>query len=183
MLGHIDPFFQLALTQWPLFLNNSQHIFDNLSPNDPFFWHFVNIVKFLSTMCQHLYFTCKICLIPTVWPPFLVRSFHWWPPYLEKNLTEGPLVSGCFPSIPVTSQVKCPPPPPAALGEGKLCSHWWNISFTLLDSVRWKGRGGLLGNQWQLCPNVSSSAAKDFIFRRGGGPGWPWQTSVIQCHW
>ena len=51
----------------------------------------------------------KMCLILTVWPPFLFS--HWMTPlFAEKSLTERLLIWSCCPSNPVTSKVECPSP-------------------------------------------------------------------------
>ena len=110
----------------PLF-NNLQPIFDNLSPNDPYFDNMSKFsfffLKFLSNMCPNLYFMWKI-------GQYLYNSHHLipffgcltnWPPFFgEKSLTERRLPLSCCPSIPVTSKVEYPPP-----GPGVVTSTWW----------------------------------------------------------
>ena len=76
MRGHIDPIFNSLSTIDLHFLTRSHlmtsffmPIFDNLSPNDHFFFHFSSkfsiffFFKIVVKMCSNVYFAWKICQI------------------------------------------------------------------------------------------------------------------------
>ena len=118
MFGQIDSLFPTRshpLTPFsthsypmPPFFNNSQPIFDNLSPNDPFF---VNILLKFSIFSELFVKQNmpKFVLILTERPPFW--SSHWMTPlFVEKSLTERPLVLSYSPNTPVPFKVECPLP-------------------------------------------------------------------------
>ena len=116
--GHIDPLFYSLLSPIDLLFNDSHKIFDNLSPNDPFFLKtFHQNLHFFRNFCQKwsgkiCIFTQKIgqiCLILTVCSPFVVFSLN-DPLFRRKIYHRKPLVSSCCPSTPITSKVECPPP-------------------------------------------------------------------------
>ena len=106
----------------PFFNNfNLRPIFDNLSPNDPYFDNMskFSFFVFFLNFCQKCVQICilcgklaNICIILTIWSPFFGCLTNWPPFFGEKSLTERRLPLSCCPSIPVTSKVEYPHPGP-----------------------------------------------------------------------
>ena len=93
MCGHIDPHFSTrSHPQTPFLNNNSQPIFDNLSPNDPLFLqHFDKFSIFFGSLCQKCVQICirpgklvKICLILIIWPLHSFGPLTEWPLFWRK---------------------------------------------------------------------------------------------------
>ena len=105
-LSPIDPFFRLALTQWPPFLMIHNQ-FSTISHR---------VTSFLTTGRQNFHFfsskffvqnVSKFVFCP-VWLPFF-RSSYWMTPFIGgKSLTKKPLVSSCCPSPPSLLKLRAP---------------------------------------------------------------------------
>ena len=142
-MATLTPFFHLPLTHWTPFLNslllsdplfnNSQPIFDNLSPT---------VLKFLFKMCPNLYFSLKltkVCLILTVWPPYLWSSHL---PFWKTLFTKRPLLSSYCPSTPITSKLNAPPKKINKIKEGSFSMPLWYSTIVAFLSD--------LGNRLQM---------------------------------